>query len=124
VQMVPTEALLTVVLSAFALLGGAFYAHVHVLGRRIDDVGHRLSGLDTGLNRRIDHLDASLNGRIDHLDASLNGRIDALDESLNGRIHTLDGRISSRLESLTEQVAGPRAATAGLDARVTRLEGG
>jgi predicted PurR-regulated permease PerM len=96
--MVPTEVLLTVVLSAFALLGGAFYALVHVLGRRLDDLSNRLESMDNRLSGRID--------------------------SLEGRIESMDRRLGGKIDALAEQVSGLRAAVAGLDARLTTLERG
>jgi hypothetical protein len=70
--MVPTQVLLTVVLSAFALLGGAFYALVHVLGARIDDLGGQIGS-------RMDSLD----GRMESLDGRLGSRMDALTEQVS-----------------------------------------
>lgn len=66
-----TSVLLTVVLGAFALIAGAFYALVHVLGERI-------AALDAGLGARFDVGIRNLSDRIDGIDR----RLDAQGESL------------------------------------------
>jgi hypothetical protein len=56
--MVSTAVLLTVVLSAFTLVGGAFYALVFSLGHRIDDFGARFDRLEG----RFDRLESEMAG--------------------------------------------------------------
>ena len=98
--MVPTEVLMTVVLSSFALLGGAFYALVHVQGTRITDLG-------TQLGARLDDLSVSTGRRFDELSA---------------RMSALETRQHADMMEVRGDLGAVRAAIAGLDARLVTLE--
>jgi hypothetical protein len=131
--VVPTEVLVTVVLAAFALLGGALYALIHVQGARITDLGTqlgtRITDLGTQLGARIDDQGASLRARIDDQSAALGTRIDDQSASLGGRMDHLSARVSAletRQHADMMEVRGDlgaiRAAIAGIDARLSTIE--
>ena len=72
--MVSTAALIAVVVSSYAAIGGAFYALVAVLGQRID----RLEGrLDAGFDR--------VDGRFERVESELAG--------LNAGVAVLESRL-------------------------------
>ena len=127
--MVPTEVLMTVVLSSFALLGGAFYALVHVQGTRITDLGTQLGARTDQLGIRLDNQTAALGARIDDQTAALGARLDDLSVSTGRRFDELSARMSAletRQHADMMEVRGDlgavRAAIAGLDARLVTLE--
>lgn len=105
--MVSTGVLVTVVLAAFGLLGGAFYMLVSVLGARIDDLrvdsGQRFDDLRTDFDKRF----VDSGQRLDDLRVEMRHRFDGVDR---------------RLGTVEEGVTGLRAAVAGLDSRLASLE--
>lgn len=99
-RVVPTSLLLTTVLSAFAVLGGAIFAIVNRIGAQVDRLGERLDQTRAELTARVDAQGVDLGRRIDAQGVDLGWRIDALGS----------------------EVSALRAAVAGLDSRVATLE--
>ena len=63
--MVSSAVLLTAVLSSYAVIGSAFYALVHLLGRRVDDVVTRMDRFESELGG-IKAAVAVLESRLEH----------------------------------------------------------
>ena len=101
--MVSTTVLVTVVLAAFATMATAIYALAARIGTQVDKQSDRIDAQGASLGDRID----AQGVRIDAQGASLGERIDAQ---------------GLRIDRLSDEVAGLRAAVAGIDARVATLE--
>jgi predicted PurR-regulated permease PerM len=106
-DMVPTAVLVTVVLAAFAVLGGAFYAMVHVLGQRITDLG-------TQMNARFAHMDSRF-AEIDSRFAQINTEINSRFGETSARFDRLEARIDAIFEVVAEM--GRRITALGLRER-------
>jgi uncharacterized protein YoxC len=85
--MVHTSVLVTVVLAAFAILGGAFYALVHVLGQRVSDVGRNVSDV----RQSVEDLGAHMRSGFERTDARIDALHDAVAE-MGRRITALGAR--------------------------------
>jgi len=58
--MVSTTVLLTITLSSFALIAGAFYALVAVIAGRLDRLENRFDRFEAAVNERFDRLESDV----------------------------------------------------------------